>query len=193
MVHERQFFGDNVKFKKRNNSLLIADDEVELTKILAQKMLWLVSRVHVAYNGQEALEITRKESIDVALLDMKMPKMDGISCLTAIHERSPHTVGIIVSAFSDTANIRKAMMAGAHSFIDKPINDDILTAAVLQACEMADLRKENDKILQALLLEYADIDPESFCSLTRNEKLKALRIVSGIMEVKLLRGKDKHP
>ena len=104
------------------NRVLIVDDEIQicenLTKILVKKGY----AVFEAHNGMEALERLRGQDVEVVLLDMRMPVMDGITALKRIKEDFPDTVVIMVTAISDKAVVESCIEAGAFGYLDKPIN-----------------------------------------------------------------------
>jgi signal transduction histidine kinase/AraC-like DNA-binding protein len=107
--------------------ILVVDDETDMEPMLQQRF-----RNHIqqgqyefsfATNGKKAISIIEAEpEYDVLLLDINMPEMDGLTLLGLLPDLSPNSKAIIVSAYSDMANIRTAMNRGAFDFICKPIN-----------------------------------------------------------------------
>ena len=84
-----------------------------------------------ALNGIEALDALEQNSaIDMILSDINMPEMDGLTFLAKVHERQPNLKVVMVSAYGDMANIRKAMNLGAYDFVPKPIEPEDLEATV---------------------------------------------------------------
>lgn len=76
-----------------------------------------------ARNGEEALAILADEpEVELLLLDINMPVMDGLTLLSVLRERQSPVRAIIVSAYGDMANIRTAMNRGAFDFVTKPVD-----------------------------------------------------------------------
>jgi len=109
--------------------ILVVDDEPDLELLIRQKFRKKIQaqeiRFAFAQNGIEALEILQADNeIEVVLTDINMPKMDGLTFLGKLAERTynPLLKAIIVSAYGDMENIRTAMNRGAFDFITKPID-----------------------------------------------------------------------
>jgi DNA-binding NarL/FixJ family response regulator len=83
--------------------------------------------------GQEVLPLVGRTQPDVALLDLRMPGMDGLRCLELLHERHPSVKAIILSGSDDTAAVDAAFARGAVAFIQKTIDPSDLAAVVRQA------------------------------------------------------------
>lgn len=108
-------------------TILVVDDEPDLEALVLQKFRrqirsGLISFVF-AHDGIEALRsIDRHPHIDLVILDINMPRMDGPSLLAKLQERGDHKSAVIVSAYGDMSNIRTAMNRGAFDFLTKPID-----------------------------------------------------------------------
>lgn len=107
--------------------ILVVDDEVDLQTLIKQKFRRQIREqkyeFFFAENGLVALEKLAKEpEMDIVMSDINMPEMDGLTLLTKLNELSPIIKSVIVSAYGDMDNIRKAMNYGAFDFITKPID-----------------------------------------------------------------------
>ncbi|MGK3967599.1 protein kinase [Sorangium sp. So ce118] len=136
--------------------ILVVDDEADVQLLL--DMHFRRSKRGVAYelvfadNGQLALdELRRHPDIDVVVTDINMPVMDGLTLLERIPEVNPLARTVIVSAYGDMINIRRAMNRGAFDFLCKPIDfDDLETTlektlgSVKQQRQKAQTNEEND-------------------------------------------------
>jgi len=102
-------------------NLLLCDDEEDI--LLALKIYLNESeyRIFEAHNGEEALEIIRRESIDLLLLDVMMPKKDGLSTLTELRTFSNIPV-ILLTAKSETLDKMIGFNHGADDYITKPFD-----------------------------------------------------------------------
>ena len=83
--------------------------------------------------GQEVLPLVGRTSPDVALLDLRMPGMDGLRCLELLHERHPSVKPIVFSGNDDPAAVEACFARGAVAFIQKTIDPADLAAVVRQA------------------------------------------------------------
>lgn len=107
--------------------ILVVDDEPDLELLLVQKFRKQIRggtlRFLFARDGVEALAmLADHEDVDLVLSDINMPRMDGLSLLSNLQERRNELSTIVVSAYSDMANIRTAMNRGAFDFVTKPID-----------------------------------------------------------------------
>lgn len=102
--------------------LLIVDDEQDICSNLADIFGDLGYAVQVAYDGPSALEMARRETFDIALLDLRMPGMDGLELCKRLKEISQGTAAIIITAYASTDMSREAVEAGAWGLMSKPVD-----------------------------------------------------------------------
>ncbi|TYZ08403.1 response regulator [Hymenobacter lutimineralis] len=107
--------------------ILVVDDEEEVAELLDLRFRHKIRegayQFRFATSGQAALAAMQAEpDIDVLLLDINMPDIDGLTLLGRLPALMPHSRAVIVSAYGDMPNIRTAMNRGAFDFICKPIN-----------------------------------------------------------------------
>jgi adenylate cyclase len=107
--------------------ILAVDDEADFELLLRQRFRRQVREgalvFRFARHGEEALAVLAQEpDIDLLLLDINMPVMDGLTLLARLREQKAPVRAIIVSAYGDMANIRTAMNRGAFDFITKPVD-----------------------------------------------------------------------
>ncbi|GAB1420276.1 response regulator transcription factor [Anaerolineales bacterium] len=88
-----------------------------------------------ANDGEHALDICGQSCPDVVLMDMNMPRMDGISATRKIKEVCPKTEVVILSSFSEEDQVQAALKAGAMSYLMKDISGDELASAIRRAHE----------------------------------------------------------
>ena len=94
-----------------------------------------VSLVGLARNGAEALRIARSTQPEVVTVDLTMPEMDGVQCITEMLRMLPKTNILVVSALSDKSTAIQALKLGARGFVSKPFTDDELKMALLDVME----------------------------------------------------------
>lgn len=116
--------------------LLIADDQTLFRDMLKSLLVREsdISIVATVSNGSEAVDICRIEKIDMALLDIRMPEMDGVSASRKIHAVSPDTKIILLTAFEEVEMIEAATSGNIYGFLLK----DVKSEHLLQAVRMAD-------------------------------------------------------
>ncbi|WP_454017655.1 PleD family two-component system response regulator [Azospirillum sp. Marseille-Q6669] len=112
--------------------VLVVDDVLPNVKLLAAKLTREYFNVITASNGPEALEMVRRESPDIVLLDVMMPGMDGFEVCEKIRSdpTTMHIPVVMVTALSDGADRVRGLEAGADDFLTKPVNDVALFARV---------------------------------------------------------------
>lgn len=115
--------------------VLIVDDEVDICANLADIMQDLGYDVDSAYSGEEALELVKTKSYDLALLDLKMPGMDGLELYRRIREISAGTVAIVITAYASSDTAKSIMAAGAWQILSKPIDIEKLLALITTALD----------------------------------------------------------
>lgn len=103
-------------------AVLVVDDEVDTCQNLADILSDLDYAVDTASNGPAALELAQRKSYDVALLDLKMPGMDGLTLYRRLRKVRPSTVAIIVTAYASDPTTREALHAGAWQVLSKPVD-----------------------------------------------------------------------
>ena len=102
--------------------VLIADDEHTIREGLTHFVLWHeldCEVVCLAANGVEALEHVRSNTIDIAILDIKMPGIDGLELLRIISKEQPHIRCIILTAHTEFAYVHKALRLSAFDYVEK--------------------------------------------------------------------------
>src|SRR6266571_1200451 len=113
-------------------NVLIVDD-IPRTLDNLQKLLSFEPDIQVvgtATNGKEAIELTKRTSPDIVLMDVNMPIMDGIQATEALAQEVPNSPVIIMSVQGERDYLRRAMQSGAREFLIKPFSGDELTASI---------------------------------------------------------------
>ncbi len=117
--------------------VLIADDHRLMLEGIrrALESAGDIEIVGEAHTGAQVLPLVGRTSPDVVLLDMRMPQVDGLTCLDQIRKRYPKVKVIVLSVFSDSEHIEAALKRGASGYIVKSVNPLDLPSAIRQAVE----------------------------------------------------------
>jgi CheY-like chemotaxis protein len=102
--------------------ILLVDDNPDICASAADIFADLGYAVDTAQDGTTALELVRRRPYDIALLDLKMPGMDGVTLCREIHRLRPETVSLLITAYAGAEAIQGAMEAGAWKVLSKPVD-----------------------------------------------------------------------
>lgn len=102
-------------------NILVCDDEKDIVSALTIYLTTAGYQVFPAYDGTEALDLLRREDIHLVLLDIMMPKLDGIAALTRLREASNVPVILLTAKSEDTDKIQ-GLNLGADDYVTKPFN-----------------------------------------------------------------------
>jgi DNA-binding NtrC family response regulator len=107
--------------------VLIVDDEVDFLNVLVKRLAKRGVTVFRAENGYDALALVEQESIDIVVLDVRMPGLNGIETLKAIKKIDPYIEVIMLTGHANVEVAVKGMELGAFDYLMKPMNiDDLL-------------------------------------------------------------------
>jgi len=134
--------------------ILVADDEESIRWVLSKALSKQGYQVDLATNGQQALEMGRQKSYDLAVLDIKMPGLSGLDLLTRFQEERPETLVVIMTAESTMKNAVEAMKRGAYDYITKPFDLDTLDAIIIKAQKTADVTEEVSRLKDEIKDHY---------------------------------------
>jgi len=112
---------------------LVVDDEADTCRNLSDILTDLGFNVDVAHDGLAALELVRQKPYDVALLDLRMPGMDGLTLYREIKKLRADTVAIVVTAYAGGDTTAEALAAGAWKVVAKPVDFATLLTLVDRA------------------------------------------------------------
>jgi response regulator RpfG family c-di-GMP phosphodiesterase len=131
------------------HSVLFVDDEVNILKALQRLLRHERMTVLTASRPQEALEILDRTACQVVVTDQRMPEMSGVDLLSAIRERRPDMVRMMLTGYTEMNIAVEAINRGEiYRLITKPWNDDELKATLRQAFDHYDLKNEIKRLNQ---------------------------------------------
>jgi DNA-binding NtrC family response regulator len=129
--------------------VLVVDDEKDFVEMLSLRLQEMGERVTPAYRGKECLEILERQEIDVVILDIKMPGMDGIETLKEIKKKFPLVEVIMLTGHGTTETAVEGMKLGAFDYLLKPADFDDLTEKLTGARERKDEQEERIRKAEA--------------------------------------------
>ena len=132
--------------------ILLVDDEKDFSEMLSMRLNELGEKVTCAYSGQECLQALEKTNIDVIILDIKMPGMDGIETLREVKRRFPLVEVIMLTGHGSTETAVEGMKLGAFDYLMKPADFDDLSAKLEGARKRKDEQEERVRLAESKLL-----------------------------------------
>jgi two-component system, NtrC family, response regulator AtoC len=143
------------------HSVLVVDDEVKMQRILEIMLRDMQLDVIRAGHGKEALEIIARETIDLIITDMRMPVMDGIELIKALHARGLTTPVILITAFGTIESAVTAMQFGAVDYLLRPFEVETVELAVKRALALTLVRRENRYLREEVAQDWRDFVGDS--------------------------------
>ncbi|MFH0727559.1 MAG: sigma-54 dependent transcriptional regulator [Pseudomonadota bacterium] len=140
---------DNTKF-----SLLLVDDEPPVLASLKRLFHKENYDIHSALSGETALSVIRDTHVDAALVDLKMPGMDGLTLLKKIKQADPGAVVIILTGHGGVQEAVAAMKEGAADFLEKPFTPEALSARMAQVHQIWQLQRENRRLRDLMQFQF---------------------------------------
>lgn len=146
--------------------VLLADDQ-RLVRESLGTLLGLLSGIQLvacASDGEEALALTDEHNPDVVLMDLRMPRLDGIQATRHLHERRPDVRVIALTTYADHDSVLGALRAGARGYLTKDASSEEIRAAILtvSAGEAALDRSVHHHVVAALVGDSErPVDPDA--------------------------------
>ena len=128
------------KMTTKQGKILIVDDEKSVRQVICQKLASEGYYCLEAANAKQALDKLKRNSIELVILDIKMPGKSGIELLPEIREHYPDTPVVMATVVTDTDTAFQCMRQGAFDYITKPLNFEEFVLTVNRALEMRRLR-----------------------------------------------------
>lgn len=159
--------------------VLIVDDHHMVRKGLAAflRVKDDLELVGEAGDGQEAIDLCHQLLPDVILMDLVMPRLDGVAAIKTIHKRYPHIQIIVLTSFKEADLVRQALQAGAISYLLKNVSADELAEAIRSAYEGRPIL--SPEAAQALI-HAATRPPELGHDLTGREREVLALMIEGL-------------
>jgi len=135
--------------------ILVVDDEENLLHFLSKLLKGEGYRVKTAETGAKALESVQRSDFDLAILDIKLPDMDGVAVLRAFREVVPEANVVMITAYGSIESAVEAMKAGAYDYIVKPFRAEEILKVVHKALEQGRLWREVLRLRREVERKYS--------------------------------------
>jgi len=143
-----------MKHRQTQFSLLLVDDEPELISLLKNIFSNEGYAIYTALNGYDALAAMTKIRIDAALIDLRMPEMDGLTLLKEMKKLHPEIMVIMLTSYGDIQIAVNAIKQGAVDFLEKPLSYNGLPSRVRQLYKIWELKEENRKLREKIAFRF---------------------------------------
>lgn len=139
--------------------LLIVDDERAIRRTLREILEFEGYKIDEAEDGKMALDKIRAGAYDMALFDIKMPKMDGMEVLKIVSQEQPELPVVMISGHGNVETAVEATRLGAVDFIEKPPDLNRLLVSIRNAVMRGKLVVENKRMKQTIAETHSDVTP----------------------------------
>jgi len=136
--------------------ILFVDDDEASRELGRYNLEQAGHAVNLARDGEQALELLRRQHYDLVLTDLRMPRMGGMELLQQMGPRTAELPVVVITAHGSVETAVRAMKAGAYDFIEKPFGREVLLLTVERALERRRLGREN----RVLRLRAAGVERE---------------------------------
>ncbi|MEJ2671292.1 MAG: sigma-54 dependent transcriptional regulator [Deltaproteobacteria bacterium] len=130
--------------------ILVVDDDAATREALASGLKKLDHKIHLAETGAEALDEVRRVHVDLAIIDLKLPDMEGTELFGALRILRPEAIAIMISGAATVDEAVSALKKGIYDFITKDFRMAELRKVVSKALETQKLLAENQRLREAL-------------------------------------------
>ena len=133
--------------------ILVVDDDESIRKVLVTILEDEGCIVDTAENGEEAIKKTETNFYNLALVDIRLPDMEGTTLLTKMKDTTPKMRKVIMTGYPSLENAVEALNKGAHNYLVKPLNIEKVVTMVKKQLK---IQKEEKKYAQGKVTEYIE-------------------------------------
>ncbi|HEX7286138.1 MAG TPA: response regulator, partial [Candidatus Angelobacter sp.] len=138
----------------RQYKVLVVDDETDMLQVCKRILEDKSYVVATATDGPEALELLRREPVDVAVLDLRLPSMSGLDVMREALRINPNVAVLIITAQATMDTAIQAVRDGAFDLIPKPFSASQLEVAVDRSVNYKQLQEQNQELQKELRAAY---------------------------------------
>jgi two-component system, NtrC family, sensor kinase len=183
-----------------DTKILCVDDESQILDALRRELMGECGTFLTAPSAEAGLEILERETVNVVISDMRMPKMDGAEFLQLVRHSWPGVFRILLTGFADMETVIRSINKGeVHRFIAKPWNPDNLIDVIREGCDRALLQQAKNALTEELAARNRELDDlnrdldmrvkertllleKAYVELARTEKLASVgRLAAGVV------------
>jgi len=136
---------------KNKSSILVVEDDTNIRETLNTILQQKGYNTDTAKNGQEAIQKSKAKFFNLALLDIKLPDMEGTKLLTTMHGSLPKMMKIMITGYPSLENAMEALNLGADAYIIKPVKPEKLLALIEEKLEE---QSQTEKMTEGKVTEW---------------------------------------
>jgi len=146
---------------KKSERILVIDDDESVRKVLSTALEMKGYAVDTAQKGEEAIEKTRERFYDLALIDIRLPDMEGTKLLAAMKETTPKMMKIIVTGYPSLQNAIEAVNKDADGYVVKPLDMEKLLKSVEEYLKKRrdELKYSEEKVTEFIETRAREVEP----------------------------------
>ena len=134
--------------------ILVVDDDKNTRRLLKAVLESEMYTVHTAENGEDALAVMDREHIDLAVLDVMMPKMDGYEFTKLLRENQNNLPILMISARQLPRDKHKGFLVGTDDYMTKPIDEEEMLLRIKALLRRAQIVNERKIVIGDVVLDY---------------------------------------
>ena len=134
--------------------ILIVDDDKNIRRLLTAVLETENYSVSTAENGEDALKVLDQTHIDLIILDIMMPKMDGYAFITLLREQNPYMPVLMLTAKQLPEDKHRGFLAGTDDYMTKPIDETELLLRIKALLRRAKITSERKIVIGSVTLDY---------------------------------------
>jgi len=136
---------------QNKTSILIVEDDENIRKTLSTILQQKGYNTDTAQNGKTAIQKSKAKFFNLALLDIKLPDIEGTKLLTTMHENLPKMVKIMITGYPSLENAVEALNQGADAYVIKPVKPEKLLALIEEKLEK---QRTTEKMTEGKVTEW---------------------------------------
>jgi DNA-binding response OmpR family regulator len=175
--------------------ILVVDDEEPTRKTLAEFLRIEGYEVSTAEDGQSAVDVLETEEVDLMLLDLRMPGMDGLEVMQKAEEISPETKIILLTGHGSMESAIEALRSKAHDYLTKPASHQEILSSVANGLAQLDEEKRKHLLFEQLESSLQQLKDVEGLTAVPKPKLRLVSLPEGVKadlaRRELWRGNDK--
>jgi DNA-binding NtrC family response regulator len=145
-----------------SSRILVIDDEESIRRTVSMTLRHAGYVVDTAENGKQAIEKAQENFYNLALIDIRLPDMDGTELLTALTETTPKMAKIILTGYPNLENAVKAINKGVDAYLIKPVNSDAILELIKEHLDKQKQEKEygQQRVAQFVETRFKELEAE---------------------------------